>query len=462
MNLLTEYLETYFDEIEPKEFYRDVFPAGELDEKDALTPGKYTGIVVEVTREKKQDGRPKIKRYSITDDLDIIDTVLQSDNFCLTAPLSYAGKKRTAENSRFMYAMAFDVDHIIVKNGKPQGLIDLWNGHIMRAERIPKPTMIVSSGNGLHLYYVFDEPIPLFKNIVLQLEAYKYEMTRMIWNEGIVNIKDDRDIQQEGIYQGFRLPGTITKTGERARAFITGERVTIDYMNSFVEEVYQVTEFTYKSKLTLAAAKEKYPEWYENRIVKKAPKKVWHTNRRLYDWWKRKIYSGAKVGHRYYCLMTLVMYAKKCSYYDEKHNPEPVTREELEKDAFEIMEYFETLTDDNNNHFDVGDVLDALEAYDNSFITYPRNSIEYRSGIAITANKRNGRKQSQHIKLMNYVRDELNGNTDWRNKDGRPKGSGTKEQLVRKYLNEHPDENPTQIARALGLSRPTVYKYIKE
>lgn len=45
----------------------------------------------------------------------------------------------------------------------------------------------------------------------------------------------------------------------------------------------------------------------------------------------RKIFEGARVGHRYNCLMVLTTYAMKCSMYDEKHNPEPVTYEELEK-----------------------------------------------------------------------------------------------------------------------------------
>lgn len=45
MNKLTEWLEQFFDEVEPLEFYRDVFPAGSLDQRDAMTKGKYTGIV---------------------------------------------------------------------------------------------------------------------------------------------------------------------------------------------------------------------------------------------------------------------------------------------------------------------------------------------------------------------------------------------------------------------------------
>ena len=38
---------------------------------------------------------------------------------------------------------------------------------------MPRPTYLISSGTGLHLYYVFEKPIPMFKNIVEQLEKLK-------------------------------------------------------------------------------------------------------------------------------------------------------------------------------------------------------------------------------------------------------------------------------------------------
>ena len=35
------------------------------------------------------------------------------------------------------------------------------------------PTFLVLSGNGLHLYYVFEEPIDLYPNIKIQLKKPK-------------------------------------------------------------------------------------------------------------------------------------------------------------------------------------------------------------------------------------------------------------------------------------------------
>lgn len=484
MNPFETFLETYFDEADPKSFYRAVFPAGELEIQGSYKTGQYTAIALCIStketrykrRNRKQpdgsyakeylfndDGtkktEPKVYRYSMTDDLDLIDTLTGRDDlFCLMAPLSYAGKERSAKNARFMYGMAFDLDLIRVKpDGTPIGLLNLWNGHINAAGRLPKPTYIVSSGTGLHLYYLFENPVALFPNVVKQLQELKHELTEMIWNEGIVDIKDDRDRQYEGIFQGFRMPGTITKNGGRARAFETGEKVTIEYLNSFVRPQFQVTEFSYKSKLSKAAAKEKYPEWYEERIVqgKKGVLNPWAVNRNLYDWWKREILLKAQVGHRYYCLMILAVYAMKCSFYDPKKNPNPVTREELERDAFEIMEHFEEMTDRDDNHFDESDVLDALDAYDHGMLTFPRNSIEYRAGFSIPKNKRNGRKQSVHLQRARAVQNIDYPNGEWRKENGRH----SKKEAVAAYRAKHPDATKAQCQRDTGLSRPTILKW---
>ena len=39
-------------------------------------------------------------------------------------------------------------------------------------------------------------------------------------------------------------------------------------------------------------------------------------------------------------------------------------------------------------------------------------------------------------------------------------GRPSKEKLVKEYIKNNPGDNPTEIARALNISRPTVYKYL--
>ena len=113
MNVIAVELAKRFEEIPPMEFYREVFPDGELDEADEMTPGRYTGIAVEITNEKK-NGKQVIRRYTVTDDLDMIDYLQYSKNFCILAPISYAGKSRVSRNARFMYALVVELDNLIV------------------------------------------------------------------------------------------------------------------------------------------------------------------------------------------------------------------------------------------------------------------------------------------------------------------------------------------------------------
>ena len=462
-NELTTYLADLYPELTPRSFYRWIFPEGELDREGAYTKGKYTGIVVEVTGTRKDKGRQRVKRYSLTDDLGAVDIAVGTDHFCICSPVSYAGKKRTAENARELYAIAIDLDHIIMKHDSkrdlPGGLIDLF--HQFDTEYLPRPTMIVSSGTGLHLYYLLERSVPLYRDYALELQDLKRALTKKIWNGYVVDISSDRDIQQEGIYQGFRMPGTVTKQGDRARAFLTGERVTIEYLNGFVKDLDRAkkAEKHKRGKISIAEAEKLYPDWYDERIRRGKKRGRWAVNRALYDWWKRKILEEAKEGHRYYCLMTLAVYAMKCSIYDAEKNPNPVTREELEDDCFALLEPMDKLTEREDNHFTEDDVLAALESFDDRWTTYPRTSIEYRSGIAIPAGKRNGRRRSDHVRLMNFVRDEINHNETW-NRQGN--GRKSKRDDVLAWRRDHPDGKKVDCYRETGISRPTIDKYWNE
>ena len=206
--------------------------------------------------------------------------------------------------------------------------------------------------------------------------------------------------------------------------------------------------FAYKSELHLADAQKKYPEWYQKRVIEGRPRQTWTCKKDLYDWWIRKLSAGAEQGHRYWCIMTLATYAKKCG----------VPRDVLENDAYGLIPLMNTKGDE----FTEDDVLHALVAYTDSYITYPIDTIVNRTGIPIEKNKRNGRKQAVHMKIMSSTRDILYPDGAWRNKAGRPKGSGTAEQTVREWQESHPDGKKADCIRETGLSKPTVYKWWAE
>lgn len=433
MDFKVKYLQQFFDEIEPLAFYREIFPKGELQEKGVYSDGKYNGIAVEL-------GKDKTRRYTITDDLQVIDELLQSDNFVIVSPISYVGKRRTSENARFLYALAIDLDGV----NKEINMIDLFH-QINKAGYIPNPTYTVVSGNGLHLYYVFEKPIPLFRNIVEQLTKLKNELTRKLWNGYITDLEDK--VQYQSIFQGFRLVGGVTKNGSRTRAFETGQRVTVDYLNDFVlEEKDRVTDFVYKSDLTLQEAKKKYPEWYIKRIEERKPKETWTCNRAVYDWWIRRLLE-IKEGHRYYGVMCLAIYARKCG----------ISRQELEQDAFGMVATLDALTTDENNHFTREDVICAMELYNDNYITFPIDTISKLTEIRIDKNKRNHRKQKLHLKMARSNLEILNEDNG-KALQGRP----SVQDKVKEWKRKHPEGRKADCIRETGLSKPTVYKWWTE
>lgn len=448
---LTTALLERFPEVDPLTFYRDLFPKGSFEEKGVFVDGQYNGIAVEVLN------RDRVLRHTVTDDLEKISELTSRDNFCLMSPISYVGKSRRSENARDMYALAIDLDGVSNEREFKFLMTQIERGEEMRAFvwGLPRPTYIVSSGTGLHLYYVLSEPLRLYPNVVKELSKLKKRLTWQSWTQGASSLHDS--VQYESLFQGFRVVGTITKVGTRSRAFKTGAKVDIDYLNFFVPEEFRAENLSYTSNLSLEEAAKKYPDWYERRIVKGTPKGTWTCKRDLYDWWIRRLKDGAEQGHRYWCLMVLAVYAKKSG----------IEYEELSKDALGLVDFLDSLGD-GTDPFTEEDALDALEAYNDSYITYPIKTITERTGIHIERNKRNGRKQEVHLagaRAIQEINDKFNG-TNWRDGNGRPKGSikesTPKGEQIRAYAEEHPDANHSEIARALGVSRPTVIKWLKK
>lgn len=437
---ILNYLERVCEELDPKEFYRSIFPYGELQDRGISEKGKYNAIAVELlSKDEQEKSGSNARRYILTNDFFILDKLLESDNFIIISPISYIGKSRQAINARYIYALAIDLDGVDTIGN----LVDLFH-QIEKVDHLPKPTFFVWSGTGLHLYYQFQEPIPCFNNITKQLSILKEALTRKIWNGFVSNLSDKPQIQS--LFQGFRLVGGITKGGNRTRAFRYGDKVSIQYLNSFVDkEKDRVKEFVYKSNLTLKEAKEQFPDWYESRIINKQPRGSWICKRDLYDWWKRRLYE-IQEGHRYYGVMCLAIYAKKSG----------IDKEELEDDAFGLVAKLDSLTTQEDNHFTREDVLSALEMFNDNYFTFPIDSIEQLTNIRIEKNKRNYQKQEWHLEDMRSKKANMKRRGQkFKNPEGRP----SKEDAVKVWRIENPGGSKKDCMEQLKLGRSTVYKY---
>ena len=108
---IDRYLEQYFEELEPLDFYRAIFQKGELETRGKHEQGKYHAIAVELLP-KAAENKKNVRRYVVYDDLKEIEQLLESDNFVIISPISYIGLSRKSENARYIHAMAIDLDGI--------------------------------------------------------------------------------------------------------------------------------------------------------------------------------------------------------------------------------------------------------------------------------------------------------------------------------------------------------------
>ena len=105
---------------------------------------------------------------------------------------------------------------------------------------------------------------------------------------------------------------------------------------------------------------------------------------------------------------------------------------------------------------------DALSAYGNPVsVKLRRDKIAEKTSLPMPVNKRNGRKQALHLRMARSNLEILN--TDAGHAlQGRPKGSGTKADVIRQFAMDHPGMSNRKIAEALGVSRNTVNKWLRD
>ena len=429
-------------EVSAMDVYSDIFHLGENEiQKRNEEKGTYKSNPLGYWKNDKDSKG----HYRILFDDTFEETLkeLQEADFCIMNGISYFGRKNVQEHASKMYAMIFDLD----------GVTDETLGNFLHScfsdfTIYPLPNYIILSGHGVHLYYVFEYPIPLYPNIKIQLKELKYSLTTKMWNR--YTTKHWEKVQYQGINQGFRVIGGKTKIeGVRVRAFsLNSHPYCLEQLNQYVPEDKRIdeTKLWKESKLTLTQAKKKYPEWYEKRVVRGEKQGTWTCKEDLYHWWIRKIQEGASVGHRYFCVMCLAIYGVKSG----------ISKKQVEKDAIELIPFLNGMSD--TEPFTESDVKSALECFDERYMTFPIEDISKISGISIEKNKRNGRKQGLHLKMarsnLAIMNEDIGSSLQ-----GRPEGTGTKKEIIAEWQKCHPEGKKINCHKDTGLSRMTIDKW---
>lgn len=364
----------------------------------------------------------------------------QQFDFAIVSGLSYFGRRNVLKHASKLFAFIIDLD----------GLTDtkftnfLYGCYAAAKFKVyPLPNYIVLSGHGAHLYYVMQEPISLYPEAKKRLRQFKYALIERIWNR----YTSEQEPQMQGISQGFRVIGGKTKIpGYRSRVYRLNEQHwTLEKLNDFVPEAERISlaemlswQVHKKIQNGKDVAKKKWPEWYQRRVVQGLPRKSWCCNRRLYEWWIKKIHEGATNGHRYFCIMCLAIFAVKCG----------ISREELEKDAGELQPLLNSLSAEDP--FTMKDVTSALRCYDSKYATFPRETIAKISGIPIPTHNRKGKKQADYLKQFRAAR---------KFSSYEKVGAPVKKEIVKNWKANHPYGKKIDCHKDTGLSRVTIDKW---
>ena len=492
-----DYLKTYYEEEEPEQFIREVMPAEYLDsfrsteevlplvaflegtgQDEGLHSGKGTGLL-KWTYATKPNGEPLTRAMEVYSDYKSIMRV-KNNRFALINLCTYFGRNIYRKGADGAYhrvstrvpseclGLAIDLDYV-----KLEQLQRLFGR--METGLMPYPTYLVNSGAGVHLYYLFEKPVPL-KDIQVQryLGELKEQLTEVVWT-GETSLASHR--QYQGIYQDMRCPGSWTKFGYKnksrckytLKAYKVGERVDLRYLEEYVDadklpEVKESGSLS-EERLTLEECASRYPEWYERVVVRgEHSRKKYGQNRGLLDWWEKIIAQEksptgfesdkAHVGNRFFCMRVFFVMAKKTA---------SVSLEEAWERAVKLLPFMNGMARSEAEAFTLEDLKEAATYYEDNYVLWSNETIEKQTGIRVklyATTRRNGKSRAEHLEEARAIRDirQRRKGTSWSDGAGRP----AKSQQVREWREKHPEGTKYACIRETGLDKKTVYKWWEE
>lgn len=481
------FLDESYEVVNPYDFVHEILPSEYLDfhiskedllqmtafkegtgQDTNLHSGRGTGIL-KYTLGTNKKGMPITKSVTLYDDYQGIGFT-QNNKFALINLCTYFGKNIYRKNTEdkfvkvkskipsLCFGIAIDLDYVqLTQLKRVFGRIE--------NDMMPIPTYLVNSGAGLHIYYIFEQPVPL-KDLTMQryLLELKRQLTEMIW-VGETSLCPAR--QYQGIYQDMRIPGSWTKFGYKnkkrckyiIKAYRVGDKVDLTYLERFCDKttlpnIVDLASFS-EQKISLEECASLYPKWYDKYVLNECKKGrlSYVQHRGLYKWWlsiitKENVPSTltSHTGNRFFCIRILFVMAKKSG----------VPFEEVLDDAYNLIPFMNTKAHDADNVFTKDDVNAAAKFYEDNYVCWSNKTIKDQTGIDIyeyRTSRRNGRSRSMHLKIARATRDAIHEN--WRENNGRK----SLENIVKEWKEKNPEKNKASCIKETGLSKPTVYRW---
>lgn len=323
-----------------------------------------------------------------------------------------------------------------------------------QTQQLPLPNFITfsKSGKGVHLYYLFSEPVNCKWWNTEQLANLKHALCKKLWTN---KYSDAPPQNSQPFVQSFMLPGfnlgnrttSITRTFLLNQSHYNVEDFASEIGCTWLNE--KSAKHLYNkfpgAKHSLAYCKKNYPKWYQKVIIEQRPAKAYVTNAKFYEWFLKQMSTPGNVeyGHRYYAVGALTIIGVKCEI------PKSQIISNV-KDVMPILNADKTIPkftfEEMNlaiNHF-----------YNKKNMKVTRKRLEEYSGIKMNKQKRNYRTREEHMKYMQKIRNKkTSGN--WRKKWNR-------KQMVFEWAKNNKELNRTVCAQELKISRNTANKYIHE
>jgi hypothetical protein len=348
----------------------------------------------------------------------------ESRNDMLLGGCSYFNNWISKRSAKDVYTFIVDMDNVY-SGTLLNALQQDW--YTASGDYLPKPTYIVNSGTGCHLYFVLQEPIPNYK-ITTPLLDKVYRALAVQQTTRRVYLK--KEVQWFG--QDFRIAGGLNKYKWENQVFRVGEKWDIDELAKAVglDGLHFVR---YGEKRTTQA-----PVFKEKRVSGKG--KGWKTNRAFYDYALRTCREKTKEGNRYTSMCALSVIAWKCA----------VSADELERDLHSLLPSF------NKGAMRVvkeREVYSAMKMYNAKAILTQRERLELWQGWEYKPIKRNGRKQADHLRRARAVQNIDYPDGEWRGR------KPTAEALVHHWQSKNPAGRKVDCARELNIDPKTVRKW---
>ena len=348
--------------------------------------------------------------------------------------------KATAKD---VHALIIDMDNVWA-GVLQSALQNDWNED---DKELPKPTYIVNSGTGLHLYFLFDEPIPHY---VCNSEKIDQLSRRLAVQQTTSPTYLQKQVQWFG--QDFRMAGSLNKYNWRNEVFRVGEKWDIDRLAQAVgmEDTHFVR---YGEPRTRQLVK-------RERTKNRTKRKGWRCNQGFYDYTLERCRNETKEGNRYMSFCALTVIAWKCNV--------PISK--VEQDLKGLIPKYNKgakrqITEKEIEH--------ALRMYNEKAMLTQRERLqdwigwEYKPqtnrhyGKQVFKRKKSQEARDKGLKNTNLevrgwaVRDAMYPDGEWRNKDGAP----SKQEEVRAWRQLHPDGKPKDCMADTGISKNTVYRW---